>query len=70
VRSVLKLATSPSLPQTISKTEQNAAENEAFMGATLSGGAEEKKKKKKKKKKKQKKKIKISVPVFFFFFAY
>ena len=39
--SVLKLATSPSLSQTISKTEQNAAENEAFMGATLSGGGEE-----------------------------
>ena len=33
--SVLKLATSPSPPQTISKTEQNAVENEAFMGATL-----------------------------------
>ena len=35
--SILKLATSPSPPQTISKTEQNAAENEAFMGATLPG---------------------------------
>ena len=37
VGSVVKLATSPSPPQTISKTEQNAAENEAFMGATLPG---------------------------------
>ena len=28
----------PSPPQTISKTEQNAAENESFMGPTLPGG--------------------------------
>ena len=35
--SVVKLATSPSPPQTILKTEQNAAGNEASMGATLTG---------------------------------
>ena len=35
--SEVKLATTPSLTQTISKNEQNTAGNESFMGAALPG---------------------------------